>query len=284
MARKLKKQTVLSGMFVLAGLALMAYPFVSNRLYEQRQEEVIYQYQDQVEQTSSELMQKAWEDAVRYNEELRFSGATISDPFDPDAEVTKLLNYDDQLNLSGDGLMAYVEVPAISVFLPVYHGTSSHVLDRGVGHLENSSLPVGGESTHAVLSAHSGLTDKKLFTDLELLEEGDCFYIHVLDEILAYEVDQITVVDPGDTENLTIIPGEDHVTLVTCTPYGINSHRLLVRGVRIPYVEEEKQAQRTVEEESVWMRQYRNAMAASVCLLAAIFAVLIVRERKRAEK
>lgn len=271
-------------MFVLAGLALMAYPFVSNRLYEQRQEEVIYQYQDQVEQTSSELMQKEWEDAVRYNEELRFSGATISDPFDPDAEVTKLLNYDDQLNLSGDGLMVYVEIPAISVFLPVYHGTSSHVLDKGVGHLENTSLPVGGESTHAVLSAHSGLTDKKLFTDLELLEEGDCFYIHVLDEILAYEVDQITVVDPGDTENLTIIPGEDHVTLVTCTPYGINSHRLLVRGVRIPYVEEEKQAQRTVEEESVWMRQYRNAMAASVCLLAAIFAVLIVRERKRAEK
>lgn len=283
MISRIKTRTWILFACIVVGMLMMVYPFVSNWLYENSQEEVIYQYQEQMDTMQSSMKEDALKSAQQYNEQLRMSDAAITDPFDPSFQVSSYLDYKEQLNVLGDGIMAYIEIPAISVFLPVYHGTSSKVLDAGVGHLENTSLPVGGESTHAVLSAHSGLTDKKLFSDLELLEYEDQFYIYVLDEILAYEVDSIEVVDPNDTDLLRIQEGKDYVTLVTCTPYGVNSHRLLVRGRRIPYTEKEKQAQGQSTLQSIWMRQYMYAILTSVLLLAGVFLVLILKEKRSAK-
>lgn len=272
---------------VLAGVALMLYPFVSNYLYEREQDELI-QSVDNTEM-EEELLQEEWEKAEAYNSYLLEENIVLTDPFDPEAFAKQSeVSYEEILNPYGNGMMGYLEIPVIDLTLGIYHGTSPHVLEEGVGHLENSSLPIGGESTYSVLSAHTGLPDKKLFTDLVLLEKGDTFYIHVLDEILAYKVDNIEVVTPDDTESLHVVPGEDHVTLVTCTPYGVNSHRLLVRGTRIPYVPEEK-AQ--AEESSFWtgspwMRQYVMAIMGGILLVALLLLVgtWIGRRREHEKK
>lgn len=267
-------------------MALIVYPFVSNYLYEHRQEEVIYSYQEDVEATDSEELSVARSDAEQYNDLLNKGSVKITDPFDPDAIPAEgTMSYNDLLNLSGNGIMCFLEIPCIDVDLPVYHGTSEKVLNEGVGHLENTSLPVGGESTHAVLSAHTGLVDKRLFTDLTLLELGDLFFVKVLNETLAYEVDQILVVEPTDLEALSIVPGEDLVTLVTCTPYGINSHRLLVRGHRVPY--EPKQAEEPAEERrsgSEWMGQYVNAVAVGMGLVLTASVTIGVVRRVRTRR
>ena len=220
-------------MLVLTGIALMAYPFVSNFLYEHRQQQVIYQYEEETNEMGDARRETALAEAEQYNKALQESHFSITDPFDPNTEKEETEAYEQLLNLSGDGVMGFVEIPAISVYLPILHGTSDSVLQDGVGHLENTSLPVGGAGTHAVLSAHSGLSDKKLFTDLPLLVEGDLFYIHVLGRTMAYQVDQILTVEPWQTEALEIEEGSDLVTLITCVPYGVNSHRLLVHGRRV---------------------------------------------------
>lgn len=267
---------------VLAGMALMLYPFVSNYLYEREQDELI-QSVDNTEM-EEELLQEEWKKAEAYNSYLLEENIVLTDPFDPEAFAKQSeVSYEEILNPYGNGMMGYLEIPAIDLSLGIYHGTAPRVLEEGVGHLENSSLPIGGESTHSVLSAHTGLPDKKLFTDLVLLEKGDTFYIHVLDEILAYKVDNIEVVTPDDTESLHVVPGEDHVTLVTCTPYGVNSHRLLVRGTRIPYVPEEK-AQ--AEESSFWtgspwMRQYVMAVIGGIVLVSLLLLVGAWMGRRR---
>lgn len=259
---------------VLAGVALMAYPFVSNYLYEREQDELIRSVDDIG--LKDEVIRTERERAEEYNSYLLEENIILTDPFDPQAFAEESdVSYEEILDPYGDGMMGYLEIPAIDLSLGIYHGTSAEVLKNGVGHLENSSLPIGGESTHSVLSAHTGLPDKKLFTDLVLLEEGDTFYIHVLDDILAYEVDNIDVVTPEETESLRIVAGEDYVTLVTCTPYGVNSHRLLVRGTRIPYVPEEK-AQ--AEESSFWtgspwMRQYVMAVIGGIILVMLLLLV-----------
>ena len=186
-------------------------------------------------------------------------------------------DYDDQLNIAGNGIMGYVEIPKISVNLPIYHGTENDSLERGIGHLLGSSLPVGGGSTHTILSGHSGMASQKMFTDLGQLVIGDVFYLHVLNEALAYQVSEINTVLPHDTSLLGIIPGEDLCTLVTCTPYGINSHRLLVRGSRIPYEEAEEKVQNIQPEdipESTWEQKY--AMGIALGLLTVLVLVLTV--------
>lgn len=256
---------------ILTGTGLLLYPFISNYLYEHRQEEVIYEYQSNVDRMEIEQMMQENKAAVTYNERLKSRSVVISDPFDPDLmKNPDGEDYTQLLNLTGDGLMGYLEIPVISVFLPIYHGTGEAVLAKGVGHLENTSLPVGGEGTHAVLSAHSGLSGKKLFTDLELLEEGDVFYIYVLDHILAYQIDDIRTVTPDQTDDLHIVSGQDYVTLVTCTPYGINSHRLLVRGSRIPYEPQEEERLKALDKKtgSSWMRQYLLAVGVGSVVLA----------------
>lgn len=226
--------------FFLAGLSLLLYPLISNEWNSYRQSRLISAYDAEIEkqeEAGSLDYAAEWEKADAYNESLLPS--VLPDSFavaaasDEDSEEHQA--YMACLNLTGDGMMGRVEIPKISVNLPIYHTTDEDILEQAAGHLEGSSLPVGGASTHAVISAHRGLPSASLFTDLDRMEEGDHFLIHVLDEVLCYEVDRISVVEPAETQDLAVEEGEDLVTLLTCTPYGVNSHRLLVRGHRVPY-------------------------------------------------
>ena len=224
----------------LAGLSLLLYPFIANQWNSYRQSRLISHYDEVVAGKEAEGAidyESEWERARAYNEALlpsilpdSFAVAEAADEEDPRHQ-----EYLSCLDLAGDGIMGRVEIPKINVNLPVYHTTDESVLEQAAGHLEGSSLPIGGESTHAVISAHRGLPSASLFTDLDQLEAGDHFLIHVLDETLCYQVDQVSVVEPEETEGLAVTDGEDLVTLLTCTPYGVNSHRLLVRGHRVPY-------------------------------------------------
>ena len=183
--------------------------------------------------------------------------------------------------------MGYLEIPCISVNLPIYHGTDAEILERGVGHLAASSIPVGGKSTHSVLTGHTGLSSAKLFTDLTEMKNDDLFFIHVLDRTLAYKVDQISVVKPEDTEKLQIIDGKDYVTLVTCTPYGVNDHRLLVRGVRTKYEKTQESSIRQRNKDSQWMGTYKRAIAIGLAIVMALVLsgkVYQKLRRKKAEK
>ena len=232
----------IAGCFTLS-LGLIGYPFLANYLFEHRTATVA----DQVEQTGEDLTDARREEelsrAQEYNQTLASGHVVLTDPFKQIQEQMVMEPYDTLLDLSGDGSMGTVEIPKISVTLPIYHGTSEEVLEKGAGHLAGSSLPVGGTSTHSVLTGHTGLSSARLFTDLTELEVGDVFFLHVLGETLPYEVDQVKVVLPENLSDLSIIPGEDHCTLLTCTPYGVNTHRLLVRGTRTTV----DQAQETAE-------------------------------------
>ena len=225
--------TVILVLVLITGLGVLVYPFVSNMLHDRKQDEIITEYDEKMENLDQEERDAMLAEAREYNESL-LGNVVLTDPFDPAAMEKQNEEYDSLLNIDGNGVMAYLEIPRIDLYEAVCHGTSDEVLARGIGHLMNTSLPVGGEGTHAVLSGHTGLPEAELFTNLEQVEKGDIFYIHVLGETLAYEVDQIKVVEPSDTSDLLIEQGKDYVTLVTCTPYGINSHRLLVRGCRVP--------------------------------------------------
>lgn len=280
---KQKILTILAIMVFLAGLSLLAYPAVSNLLYEKKQEELMEHYDSIVgEKMTADEQAEELQECRDYNRGLLQGGVLLTDPFDMSQLDPSALPYAGLLNVDEEGGMAYLRIPAIDVELMIYHGTEEEVLQKGVGHLQGSSLPVGGTGTHCVLSAHTGLNDKKLFTDLDQLEKGDIFYIHVLGEILAYQVDQIRVVLPEETEDLKINAQEDYVTLVTCTPYGINTHRLLVRGTRVPYEEEREQSDGTLRKGS-WLEQYRLAAFAGLAavLAAAAGGFLWRRVRKK---
>lgn len=238
---KRKITTITICIMFLAGLSLLLYPFVSNQWNTYRQKRLISNYDEQIarkEEAGQIDYDKEWAEATAYNETLlptilpdSFAVAEASEEDDE--------GYMSNLNLNGDGMMGYVEVPKIAVKVPIYHTTEKEVLERAAGHLEGSSLPIGGKSTHSVISAHRGLPSAKLFTDLDKLKMGDHFLISVLDDTLCYEVDKISVVEPTETEGLVVEEGQDFVTLLTCTPYGVNSHRLLVRGHRVPFEEVE---------------------------------------------
>ena len=214
----------------------MLYPAYSYLYNEYLDACAAAEYQRMVDASDEQVIDKALEDARKYNEAHTVN--TITDPFDKDGKRSpEDPEYLRQLSVADDEAMAYVDIPRIGQRLPVYHGTSGEVLDKGIGHLSGTSLPVGGESTHCVLSGHRGLPTNKLFTDLDQVEKGDEFYIHVLGEVLAYKVDTIQVVKPAEVDSLAIQPGQDLCTLVTCTPYAVNTHRMLVTGHRVPYVE-----------------------------------------------
>ena len=226
-----KKLTLtLAGFILLVGCALLLYAPVNQWLEGRRQSEVCAAYADATNGMDDSAMEQELRKARRYNRNLSDSVA-LSDPFKA-PENTDTTDYDALLRGNRDGVMAYIESPKISVSLPVYHGVSSNVLNKGVGHLPETSLPVGGESTHTVLAGHSGMSHARLFTDLPKLEIGDEFYIHVYGKTMRYKVDQIKKVQPWNTTDLNIIEGQDYVTLLTCVPIAVNSHRLLVRGVR----------------------------------------------------
>lgn len=266
---------------LLLGIGVLAYPSISNYLMERNGSYVADDYEAQVKETGQAEIEAAWEEAVRYNQTL--SGSPAHDPFLDGSGMAMQDNYYEVLNINE--VMAYVEIPRIDVKLPVYHGTSDEVLHKGVGHLEGSSLPIGGEDTHTVLTGHTGLPSAKLFTDIRELEEGDLFYIHVLDQVLAYRVDQIKVVEPEDTSDLKREIGKDYATLLTCTPYGINSHRLLVRGERTEYDPEEKEAIQSVNTISEGDRIVLIAAAVTTAvMLVLIFLAFILSRRNRRRK
>lgn len=223
---------VIAGLLIIIGAAVFFYPTVSNYLAEKNQAIVIQEYQHSIQTNDVSELEAEWKKAEEYNENL--AGDPVHDPFVPGSGYALPENYADVLNI--DGVMGYLEIPKISVYLPVYHGTSDEVLQKGVGHIESTALPIGGAFRHSVLTGHRGLPNAELFTSLDRLKIGDYFYIHVLDQTLAYQVDQIKTVKPNKLEDLVAVEGEDYITLVTCTPYAVNTHRLLVRGSRTEYV------------------------------------------------
>ena len=196
----------------------------------------------------------------------------LTDPFKAKKTDGETTAYNNILNLDRSGVMGYLNVPCININLPIYHGTEAEILEKGVGHLAASSLPVGGKSTHSILTGHTGLSFAKLFTDLTEMKKGDYFFIHVLDKTLAYQVDQISIVLPEDTKKLQIINGKDYVTLVTCTPYGVNDHRLLVRGVRTTYHKKDEHIKARVHH-SQWMDIYRKAIMIGILIVIGIVIV-----------
>ena len=258
--------------FIIA-LGITLYPMISTWYNERHQAEVHIHYQEKVEQVDNTKLIEAKELAVAYNQTI-LPGAQDEDSFSKEALLSASENYGSLLNLAGDGIMGYVEVPTIGVTLPIFHGTNNSTLERGVGHLLGSSLPVGGESTHSVLTAHSGMASQKMFSDLDRVKIGDIFFLDVLGEKLAYQVDQIKTVLPYDTTFLQTEMGNDLCTLVTCTPFGVNTHRLLVRGTRIEYEEAEVIVEEIMETEepvkSTWEQQYLQG------ILIGIGAVVIL--------
>lgn len=273
--------------FVLA-LGIALYPMVSTIYNEKHQSKIHTEFLQQVENTDDVKLQETLQNAAAYNAAL---SGVLSDGFTEEALLGALENYDTQLNVTGRGIMGYISVPKIAVTLPIYHGTDSGTLERGIDHLLGTSLPVGGDSTHSVLTAHSGMASQRMFSDLPQLKEGDVFYLEVLNETLAYQVDQIKTVLPHDTTYLGIEDGQDLCTLVTCTPFGVNSHRLLVRGHRIPHEEAKdiiRQQQDTqVNAGSTWQNEYIKGIAIGlgiVLFFLIIFLIIWLIRRMRREK
>lgn len=271
-------------LLLLFGIGLAAYPIVSSCYTQRHQSQVYAQYQEIVEKADSKKIEAAKAAAEAYNR-LLASGATAAE--------RDAMDYDSLLNLEGNSIMGYIEIPAIDVLLPVYHGVDGDSLERGAGHMPSTSLPIGGKGTHAVISAHSGMATARMFTDLEQLKTEDVFHIHVLEETLTYAVDQILVVRPYQIDALKIDTDQDYVTLVTCTPYGINSHRLLVRGHRIELEKEENTSngdasQKAEPKQSTWAVKYWEGirdgllifLIAIVVLLTAMLLVKVIKRRK----
>lgn len=250
----------------LAGAGVFLYPTVSDMWNQYRNARLVSRYDEAVTDLSDNEYQKLWNEAKEYNAEHPVN--SIVDAFGEKDDYVLSQPYDQVLDPNGAGLMGSIEIPKINAKLAIYHGLSKTVLEKGVGHVEGTSLPVGGKSTHAVLAAHRGLPSAKLFTDLDQMKKGDIFILHILGKNLAYKVDQIRTVLPEETGELDIVEGEDHVTLVTCTPYGVNTHRLLVRGIRTKYVEGEIRNDETISQ--------RLAATDPKKVLAGGFAVLIV--------
>ena len=265
--------TILLLFILLIGLSLLLYPTVSDYWNSFHQTRAIATYAENVAKLDNNQYDRLWEDARAYNRTLGLR----SNPYYLSEE--QKAEYERLLDVSGLGVMGYIEIPEIDVSLPIYHGTEESVLQIAVWHLEWTSLPVGGESTHCVLSGHRGLPSAKLFTNLDKLREGDTFLLRVLDEVLTYEVDQILIVEPQETAALQIEEGKDYCTLVTCTPYGINTHRLLVRGHRIDNMEEAKTIRVTAD--AVQIEPLLVAPIVAIPMLLILLVLLLLPRRRR---
>lgn len=273
--RRIGLSSIALAVVFLVGLGLLLYPTVSNWWNSRRQSQAIVEYTEQTSAMDEAHVAELLEAARQYNAGL----AADEGRFTPTpADTTE---YENLLDVSDTGIMGYLEIPKLDVSTPIYHGTDESVLQSGAGHLEGSSLPVGGKGTHAVLSGHRGLPSSKLFTDLDDMEQGDVFMIHVLDRTLTYQVDQIVTVDPYDMDDLAIDPDQDYCTLVTCTPYGINTQRLLVRGHRIP---NRTAAQADAEPQAEATSPIRIAVIAAIVIavaaIATVVTVRLVRHRR----
>lgn len=257
---------------LIASLLIAGYPFISSYLNSQNAAAEILAYSSSTEDMSNDKINLLLEQAHKYNESLIGSVAVSGDPF---AKTETDENYNNMLRIDGSEIMASLEIPSIAVNLPIYHGTSNEILQKGLGHLSGSSLPVGGNGTHSVITGHTGDYSNKLFSDLANVKTGDVFFIKILNQTLAYRVDNIATVLPEETELLTIDENEDYVTLVTCTPFGINDHRLLVRGTRISYEEAKNlaQSQQVTDDSSLWKSEYIKAIFIGVVVMLAILLV-----------
>lgn len=278
---KKKAGNLVIGIIFLAGLSLLLYPFVANQWNNYRQKQLISGYEQVV--SDKEAAEGIDYDAERkkaedYNEALLPCVLPDSFALAESSGVDPV--YMNTLNIAGDEMMGSVEIPKINIKIPIYHTTEEDVLNKGAGHLEGSSLPVGGANTHAVISAHRGLPSASLFTDLDQMKVGDHFLLHVLDETLCYEVDKISVVKPEDTSALAVEDGQDLVTLLTCTPYGVNTERLLVRGHRVPYVEEEVKEEKTVLSGSSLHTNYLLWVFVGLSVTTLFVFVLYLKETK----
>lgn len=281
---KKKTSKILIPILFLAGLSLLLYPFTANQWNNYRQKRLISNYDEIIaEKNAAGLIdyEAEWDKANSYNETLLPS--ILPDSFAVAETSEEDAAYMSALNIAGNGMMGTVEIPRIRITLPIYHTTDEQILETAAGHLEGSSLPAGGENTHAVISAHRGLPSAALFTDLDKLQKGDHFLLHILDDTLCYQVDKITVVEPEETEALAVEKGMDLVTLLTCTPYGVNSHRLLVRGHRVPYNPE------SLEEENVPLGNV--SLHTSYLLwvfvglvITALFCFFLYRRERRLER
>lgn len=272
---KKNRSTIILILIFLVGLSVMLYPTVSDYINQKNQSRAVASYSEEVENLSDVDYQAYFDAADDYNRRL----AETPDAFYRPEEVS---GYTDTLDVSGTGIMGYITISKIGVELPVYHGTSDGVLQVAAGHLEGSSLPVGGAGTHAVISAHRGLPSAKLFTNLDELEVGDTFTITVLDRVLTYEVDQISIVLPTETDLLQPVEGKDYVTLMTCTPYGINTHRLLVRGKRIENAENQKHIRVTAD--ALRIEPIIVAPALAVPMLLVLLVVMLAVPHLRIRK
>lgn len=266
------KTNLLLILILIAGLSLLIYPSFSDYWNSFTQSQVIVDYTKQIDNLDEEKYDRILSEARAYNEKLigRRNPYLLSDE--------QKAEYDELLDISGIGIMGYIEIPAINCTLPVYHGTDDSVLQIAVGHLEWSSLPVGGKSTHCVLSGHRGLPSAKLFTDLDKVVVGDIFILRVLDEVFTYEVDSIMIVEPHETDSLLIEKEKDYCTLITCTPYAINTHRILVRGERVENPEESKNIR--VVSEAVQIEPLIIAPIVAVPILLALFVKIMIPKKK----
>lgn len=278
----MKKKTAVAPIMVfLIGAGIFLYPFVANRIALYRQSKEITVYETAVSEADKGELERQREEAEEYNDNL--SGDPVHDPFVLNSGYVLPENYLNVLNLSGDGVMCYIEIPKISVNLPVYHGTDERVLQKGAGHIEGTALPLGGEYRHSILCAHRGLPSAELFTRLDEMGTGDLFYIHVLGEIHAYEVDRVEVVLPEEISGY-LVPeeGKDQITLMTCTPYGVNTHRILVRGTRTEYVPEEKELIRDEKEEkTVWIAVVTGII---LCAGGGVICLAHFRRKKKGRR
>ncbi|MEE1102145.1 MAG: class C sortase [Agathobacter sp.] len=261
--------TIILTIILIIGVSLLLYPTISDYWNEFHQSKAIASYVEVVETMDQEKIQNILDSAIAYNERLRSKNNRWS------LSEEDIQEYNNTLNVSGTGIMGYIDIPSISVQLPVYHSTDEEILQVGIGHIEGSSLPVGGENTHTVVSGHRGLRSAKLFTDIDQLSEGDIFKFYVLGDTLTYQIDQIRIVLPGELNDLKIEPGKDLATLVTCTPYGVNSHRLLVRGHRI----ENSDADKTVVTEATQIKPLYVAVILSVLILVLYVIVVTLIDR-----
>ncbi len=267
---------ILVTLFIGASLVMMFYPWISNFVNQHQADITVDNYKKKEKSLSEEQKEEMWKKAQMYNADLAKNQVELTDPFvESKSAIKSGLIYNNLLNIDKSGMMCYLEIPCINVNLPVFHGTAASTLERGIGHLEGSSLPVGGKSTHAVLTGHTGLNNAKLFTDLTEVKEGDLFFLHTLGKDLAYRVIETEVVLPEETQDLLIRKGKDLVTLITCTPYGVNSHRLFVTGIRTKYTPEEKEnAKNDRSKDSQWMNAYKKAAIIGLAISLAMIILL----------
>lgn len=270
------KKGLLTISLFTSAIILMGYPYIANYIFEHRTDSIV-ETTEKLERNMEDRKREEYANEInKYNQELYSGRIQLQDPFKEMFEEKKTGKYNELLNINKNGIMGTIVIPAINIKLPIYHGTSEKILEKGIGHLEGSSLPLGGENTHTVLTGHTGLSNAKLFTDLSEMKEGEFFFLNILGEQLVYQINQIRIVLPTDLEELYIKKGKDYCTLVTCTPYGVNTHRILVRGERVENegILENKRNFEKKRIESRWMKEYKYALKSSLGMLGGSFILL----------